>query len=135
MTKKHEANYEANQFVIFNPWEVPRNWIVFYQIFFVISPGCYISWLDATLDDLQTRPLHQILLFLRSNSLTVKKLQTKTVKHSDWIEYEKSWKYLFHLLQALQGIILKLFCQITIRLCEAMTFCGTFCKNVARTKI
>ena len=35
-----------------NPW----NSIAFYQNSFVISPGCYISWLDATLDDLQTRP-------------------------------------------------------------------------------
>ena len=29
----------------------------------------YITWLDATLDDLQTRPLRQILLYLRNNSL------------------------------------------------------------------
>ena len=34
---------------------------------------CYITWLDATLDDLQTRPLRQILLFFRNNSLAVKK--------------------------------------------------------------
>ena len=58
-------------FVIFNPWKVPWNWIAFYQNSFVISPGCYISWLDATLDELQTRPLRQILLSLWNNSLTV----------------------------------------------------------------
>ena len=45
------------QFVIFNPWKGPWNWIVFYQNSFVISPGFYISLLDATLGDLQTRPL------------------------------------------------------------------------------
>ena len=28
-----------NQFVIFNPWIVPWNWIAFYQNLFVISPG------------------------------------------------------------------------------------------------
>ena len=27
------------QFVIVNPWKVPWNWIVFYQNYFVISPG------------------------------------------------------------------------------------------------
>ena len=27
------------QFVIFNPWKGPWNWIVFYQNSFVISPG------------------------------------------------------------------------------------------------
>ena len=27
------------QFIIFNPWKVPWNWIVFYQNSFVISPG------------------------------------------------------------------------------------------------
>ena len=69
---------------------VPWNWIAFYQNYFVISPGCYISWLlyhlvvispgcyiswlDATLEDLQTRPLRQIQLFLRNNSLIVYKL-------------------------------------------------------------
>ena len=46
--------------------------------FFVISLGCYISWLDATLGDLQTRPLRQILLFLRNSTLTVWKLQTES---------------------------------------------------------
>ena len=30
-----------------------------------------ITLLDAAVDDLQTRPLRQILLFLRNNSLTV----------------------------------------------------------------
>ena len=59
------------QFVIFNPWKVPWNWIAFYQNSFVISPGSLYHWLDATLDDLQTRPFHRILLFLRKNSLSV----------------------------------------------------------------
>ena len=67
------------QFVIYNPWKVPWNWIVFYQNSFVISPGCYISWLDATLDNLQTRYLRQILLLLRNISLTVWKLQTERI--------------------------------------------------------
>ena len=40
------------QFVILNPWKVPWNWIAFYQNSFGISPGCYISWLDPTLEDL-----------------------------------------------------------------------------------
>ena len=31
----------------------------------------YITWLDATVDDLQTRFLRQILLFLQKNGLTV----------------------------------------------------------------
>ena len=59
------------QFVIFNPWKLPWNWIAFYQNSFVISPDLFITWLDATMDDLQTRPLRQILLFLWNNSLTV----------------------------------------------------------------
>ena len=60
-----------DQFVIFNLWKAVWNLIVFYQNSFVISPSCYVSWLDATLDDLQTRPLRQILLFLWNKSLTV----------------------------------------------------------------
>ena len=32
---------------------------------------CYVTWLDATQDDLQTSTLCQILLFLRNNSLAV----------------------------------------------------------------
>ena len=59
------------QFVIFNPRKVPWSWIALYQNSFLISPGCYISWLNATLDDLQTRPWRQILLFLPNNSWTV----------------------------------------------------------------
>ena len=59
----------------------------------------------------------------------------QTVKYSLRIEYEKSWKYLFHLLRVPQGVILELSHQITIRLCEVMNFCGTFCKNIARIKI
>ena len=27
------------QFVIFNPWKIPWNWIAFYQNSFVLSPG------------------------------------------------------------------------------------------------
>ena len=34
---------------------------------------------DATVDDFQTRPLRQMLLFLRNSGLTVQKLQTETV--------------------------------------------------------
>ena len=49
------------QFVIFNPWKVPWNWIAFYQNSFVVSPGCYISWLDAILGNLQTRPLLDVM--------------------------------------------------------------------------
>ena len=52
----------------FQSMKVPWNWIAFYQNSFVISPGLLITWLDARLDDLQTRPLRQILLFLRDNS-------------------------------------------------------------------
>ena len=59
----------------------------------------------------------------------------QTVKYSLRIEYEKSWKYLFHLLRVPQGVILELSHQITIRLCEVMNFCGTFCKNIARINI
>ena len=41
---------------------------------------CYVTWFlilpdYATLDGLQTKPLRQILLFLRNNSLAVYKLQ------------------------------------------------------------
>ena len=32
------ANF-TEQFVIFNPWKVPWNWMAFYQNSFVISPG------------------------------------------------------------------------------------------------
>ena len=70
------------QFVIFNPWKVTWNWIAFYQNSFVISPGCHISSLGPTVDDLQTRPLHQILLVLRNNSLTFWKLQTDLLESS-----------------------------------------------------
>ena len=40
-----------------------------------------------------------------------------------------------HLLQVLQGIILELSHQITIGLCETMTFCGTLRKNIAGIKM
>ena len=66
----------TTQFVIFNPRKLLWNWIAFYQNSVVISPGLFITWLEATMDDLQTRPLRQILLFLWNNSLTVWKLQT-----------------------------------------------------------
>ena len=59
------------QFVIFNPWKVPWNWIAFYQNYFVISPGLLFTWLEATVDDLQTRPLRQTLLILQNNGSTV----------------------------------------------------------------
>ena len=72
-----------------------------------------------------------ILIFIFFLSKTMK----QTVKHSLRIEYEKSWKYLFHLLRVLQGIILELSRQITNRLCEVMNFCGTFCENIARIEI
>ena len=54
------------QFVIFNPWKVLWNWIGFFSKIY-----CYITWLHATVDDLQTRPLRQILFFLQNNGLTV----------------------------------------------------------------
>ena len=59
----------SNQLVILNPRKFQWNWIAFYRNSLVISPGCYITRLDATLDDLQTRPLRQILLYLRKNGL------------------------------------------------------------------
>ena len=74
------------QFVIFNPWKVPWNWITFYQDSFVVSPGCYISWLDATLEDLQTRPLRQILLCLRNNSLKLLRITNWIGKRSTLVE-------------------------------------------------
>ena len=39
------GNESFTKFVIFNPLKVPWTWIAFYQSSFVISPGCYISWL------------------------------------------------------------------------------------------
>ena len=53
------------QFVIFNPWKISWNWIAFSQNSFVISPDLLYTWLDQTLDNLQTRPLRQMLLFFR----------------------------------------------------------------------
>ena len=64
------------QFVIFNPWKVLWNWIAFYQNSFVTSPGLLITLLDATLDDLQTSSLRQILLFLGNNNLAAWVLAT-----------------------------------------------------------
>ena len=40
-------------------------------IFLLYDLVCYITWLDATVEDLQTRPLGKILLFLRNISLMV----------------------------------------------------------------
>ena len=40
---------------------------------------CYITWLDATMDDLQPRPLRQILLFLWNNGLTFKNYKLYTI--------------------------------------------------------
>ena len=70
------------QFAIFNPWNVPWNWIAFSQNYFVTLLHNKFTSLDyfVTLhyfDDLQTRPLRQMLLFLWNNSLTVQKLQTE----------------------------------------------------------
>ena len=82
------------QFVIFNPWKVRWNWITFSQNSFVISPGLYyITWLDFTLDDLQTRPSRQILLFLRNNSLAVWKLQTDIFKQPPNLNLESICVY------------------------------------------
>ena len=56
-----------DQFVILNPWKVPWNWIAFYQNSF-ISPGL----LHHLVDDLEARPLRQILLFLWNNGNNLK---------------------------------------------------------------
>ena len=53
---------------------------------------CYITWLDAILDDLQTRPLRQILLFLRNKSLAVKKLQTDVFNRFDFGHALVNWE-------------------------------------------
>ena len=53
------------KFAIFNPWKVRWNWIAFSQNTSLYHLVCYITWLDATLDDLQTTPLRQILIALR----------------------------------------------------------------------
>ena len=71
-----------------------------------------------------------IFIFIFSYQGTMK----QTVKHSVWIEYEKSWKHLFHLLQVLQAIILEI-CEIPPNNNRTMTFCGTFRKNIARIKV
>ena len=42
--------------------------------FFCYHLVCCITWLDTTLGDLQTRPLRQILLFLRNICLAVLKI-------------------------------------------------------------
>ena len=62
----------------FNPGKVPWNWIAFYLYSVVISSGLLYHLIRReTLDDLQTRSLLQMLLFLGSNSLAVEKLKTK----------------------------------------------------------
>ena len=69
LTGKHKwlfFNKVANQFVIFNPWKTPE------ELNSLLSKLiCYITWLDATMGDLQRRSLRKILLFLWNNSLTV----------------------------------------------------------------
>ena len=51
------------RFGIFNPSKILWNCIALSQNSFVISPGL-LYYLDATVDNLQTRHLRQILLFL-----------------------------------------------------------------------
>ena len=51
------------QFVIFNSWKVLWNCETL-KILLLYHLVCYITWLDVTLDNLQTKPLRQILLFL-----------------------------------------------------------------------
>ena len=53
------------------------NWIVFLKILLLHHLFCYITWLDATPDNLQTRPLRQILLFLWNNIVTRKEIVWK----------------------------------------------------------
>ena len=60
------------QFVIFNLWKVPWNWISFFiKILLLYHLVCYITWLDTTLGNLQARSLCWILLFLWNNSLAI----------------------------------------------------------------
>ena len=70
LNKQESGHASGLKYAIFLPWKVPWNWIAFSQNSFVISTVCYITWLDATVDDLQTRSLRQILFFLRKK-LTV----------------------------------------------------------------
>ena len=51
-----------------------------------LSPKCfcYITWLDATLDNLETKPLRQILLFPCNNSLGVTFTPNLSCKTSKW---------------------------------------------------
>ena len=44
------------------------------------------------MDDLQARPLNQILLFLRNNSLTVQKLQTELKLLQEYKQKQKKHK-------------------------------------------
>ena len=46
-----------NHFVIFSLWKVPWR---FFKILLLYHLVCYITWLDGTLGDFQTRPLSQI---------------------------------------------------------------------------
>ena len=69
------------------------NWIVFFENSFVISPG-------LLLDDLQTRPLRQILLFLRKNNLANQRLQTDIIfkwKRRYWQIFKSVLMYLYEL--------------------------------------
>ena len=51
------------KFIIFNPWNVPWNWIALYWNCFVMPPGLMRSTLEA----LQTRPICQNLLILQGS--------------------------------------------------------------------
>ena len=90
------------QFVIFNPWNRRLIHVTKSRIFKNLNTVCnfhsiknpmelnnllwkffcYITWLDVTLDNLQTRYLRQILLFLWNNSLAVWKLRAEFKKTS-----------------------------------------------------
>ena len=53
-----------------------KNPVEMNSLFYYITCSFYIAWLHAALDDLQTRPLRQILLFLGNDSLAVLKLKS-----------------------------------------------------------
>ena len=61
----------SSQFLIFNPWKYPWNWIAFYQNSFVISPGllCHLIRRDSG-------RLANGAFTSNPNGLTVQKLQT-----------------------------------------------------------
>ena len=51
----------------------------FLKILFLYHLVCYVTWLEAILDDLQTRTSHRTLLFFWNNSLVVQKLQIELI--------------------------------------------------------